>query len=67
VKLTTQPPSSAEVKECKELYLHIPNTSSWHGAYFFMGMKLGHIQGRIYEKSEGEKRVLRRIFVPVSE
>jgi hypothetical protein len=23
------PPSSAEVKECMELYLHSPNTSSW--------------------------------------
>jgi hypothetical protein len=26
------PPSSAEVKECAELYLHSPNTSSWRGA-----------------------------------
>jgi len=26
------PPSSAEVKECVELYLHSPNTSSWRGA-----------------------------------
>jgi hypothetical protein len=26
------PPSSAEVKECVELYLHSSNTSSWHGA-----------------------------------
>jgi hypothetical protein len=26
------PPSSAEVKECAELYLHFPNTSSWRGA-----------------------------------
>jgi hypothetical protein len=26
------PPSSAEVKEGVELYLHSPNTSSWHGA-----------------------------------
>jgi len=25
------PPSSAEVKECEELYLHFPNTSLWHG------------------------------------
>jgi acyl-CoA thioesterase len=24
------PPSSAEVKECVEQYLHSPNTSSWH-------------------------------------
>jgi hypothetical protein len=27
------PPSSAEVKECVELYLHSPNTSSWRGAH----------------------------------
>jgi hypothetical protein len=26
------PPPSAEVKECVELYLHFPNTSSWRGA-----------------------------------
>jgi hypothetical protein len=26
------PPSSAEVKECVELYLHFPNTPSWCGA-----------------------------------
>jgi hypothetical protein len=26
------PLSSAEVKECVELYLHAPNTSSWRGA-----------------------------------
>jgi hypothetical protein len=26
------PPPSAEVKECVELYLHSPNTPSWHGA-----------------------------------
>jgi hypothetical protein len=25
-------PPSAEVKECVELYIHSPNTSSWHGA-----------------------------------
>jgi hypothetical protein len=25
------PPSSAEVKEWVELYLHPPNTPSWHG------------------------------------
>jgi hypothetical protein len=28
------PLSSAEVKEWVELYLHSPNTSSWHGAQF---------------------------------
>jgi hypothetical protein len=26
------PPSSAEVEECVELYLHSPNTPSWRGA-----------------------------------
>jgi hypothetical protein len=26
------PPSSAEVKECVELYLHSPNTPAWRGA-----------------------------------
>jgi len=26
------PQSSAEVKECVELYLQLPNTPSWHGA-----------------------------------
>jgi hypothetical protein len=26
------PPSSAEVKEWEELYLHSPNTTSWRGA-----------------------------------
>jgi hypothetical protein len=26
------PPSSAEVKECVELYLHSPNTLPWRGA-----------------------------------
>jgi hypothetical protein len=26
------PPFSAEVKECVEIYLHYPNTSSWCGA-----------------------------------
>jgi hypothetical protein len=26
------PPSSAEVKECVELYLHLPHTPSWRGS-----------------------------------
>jgi hypothetical protein len=29
---TWPPPSSAEVKECVELYLHSPNTPPWRGA-----------------------------------
>jgi hypothetical protein len=36
------PPSSAEVKECVELYLHSPNTPSWRGA------PLGGAQGQLY-------------------
>jgi hypothetical protein len=35
------PPSSAEVKECVELYLH-PSTPSWHGA------QLKKAQGQLY-------------------
>jgi hypothetical protein len=31
-KADHSPPSSAEVKECVELYLHSPNTPSWRGA-----------------------------------
>jgi hypothetical protein len=34
------PPSSAEVKECVELYLHSPNTPSWHGAQLSTGTTL---------------------------
>jgi hypothetical protein len=36
------PPSSAEVKEWVELYLHSPTTSSWRGA------ELGGAQGQLY-------------------
>jgi hypothetical protein len=36
------PPSSAEVKECVELYLHSPNTPSWRGA------QLEGAQGQLY-------------------
>jgi hypothetical protein len=36
------PPSSAEVKEWIELYLHSPNTPSWRGA------QLGRAQGQLY-------------------
>jgi hypothetical protein len=36
------PPSSAEVKECVELYLHSPSTSPWRGAQFKKA------QGQIY-------------------
>jgi hypothetical protein len=36
------PPSSAEVKEWVELYLHSPNTPSWRGA------QLGGAQGQLY-------------------
>jgi hypothetical protein len=30
-------PPSAKVKECVELYLHSPNTSSWRGAWLSTG------------------------------
>jgi hypothetical protein len=33
-KANHSPPSSAEVKECVELYLHSSNTPSWRGAQF---------------------------------
>jgi hypothetical protein len=36
------PPSSAKVNECVELYLHSPNTPSWHGA------QLKKAQGQLY-------------------
>jgi hypothetical protein len=36
------PPSSAEVKEWVELYLHSPNAPSWRGA------QLGGAQGQLY-------------------
>jgi hypothetical protein len=35
-------PSSAEIKEWVELYLHSPNTLSWHGA------QLGEHRGNFY-------------------
>jgi hypothetical protein len=36
------PPSSAEVKECVELYVHSPNTPSWRG------IQLKKAQGQLY-------------------
>jgi hypothetical protein len=36
------PPSSAEFKECVELYPHSPNTTSWRGA------QLKKAQGQLY-------------------
>jgi len=35
-------PSSAEVKECVDVYLHYPNTPSWRGA------QLKKAQGQLY-------------------
>jgi hypothetical protein len=32
IRVPNLPPSSAEVKECVELYLHSLNTPSWRGA-----------------------------------
>jgi hypothetical protein len=34
------PPTSAEVKECMQLYLHSPNTPSWRGAELSTGPTL---------------------------
>jgi hypothetical protein len=34
------PPSTSEVKECVELYLHYPNTPSWRGASLSIGTTL---------------------------
>jgi hypothetical protein len=41
-KADQSPPSSAEVKEWVELYLHSSNTLSWRGA------QLGGAQGQLY-------------------
>jgi hypothetical protein len=37
-KADHSPPSSAEVKECVELYLYSTNTSLWRGAKFRAGI-----------------------------
>jgi hypothetical protein len=42
------PPSSAEVKEWVELYLHSPSTPSWRGA------QLGGAQGQLYLAIRGD-------------
>jgi hypothetical protein len=47
------PPSSAEVKEWVELYLHSPNVPSWRGA------RLGGTQGQLI----GNERELLRTQV----
>jgi hypothetical protein len=33
-KADHSPPSSADAKECVELYLHSPNTCSWHFTFY---------------------------------
>jgi hypothetical protein len=43
------PPSSAEVKECVELYLHSLNNPSWRGAH------LGGAQGQSDSYSKNQK------------
>jgi hypothetical protein len=45
------PPSSAQVKECVELYLHYPNTPSWRGAQ----LKKKHRDKFILQKIEAGK------------
>jgi hypothetical protein len=49
------PPSSAEVKECMELYLHSPNMPAWHDA------RLKKAQGHLYLYLTFYKKLL--IFV----
>jgi hypothetical protein len=39
------PPSSADVKEWVELYIHSPNAPSWRGA---QGGAQGHTQNIVY-------------------
>jgi hypothetical protein len=36
------PPSSAEVKEWVELYLHSPNAPSWRGGQYFYETRFSH-------------------------
>jgi hypothetical protein len=36
-------PSSVEVKECVELYLHFPNTPPWRGAWWSTGTNLPYL------------------------
>jgi hypothetical protein len=61
-------PPSAEVKECVELYLHSPNTSSWRGV-----RKQKHRDNFTFTQREEhrlkvfENRVLRRLFEPKRE
>jgi hypothetical protein len=49
------PPSSAEVKEWVELYLHFPNTPSWRG------VQLGRARGQLYVV---QKRICMRKMTP---
>jgi hypothetical protein len=46
------PPSSAEVKESVQLYLHSPNTPSWRGA------QLGGTQGHRLPGNLGKWKIL---------
>jgi hypothetical protein len=51
------PPSSAEVKEWAELYLHSPKTPSWRGAL------LGGAQGQLNFTLTPRSRVLQKVTV----
>jgi hypothetical protein len=53
-------PSSAEVKEWVELYLHSPNTPSWPGA------QLGGAQGQLYLLLSPPNAVSLREFVHIA-
>jgi hypothetical protein len=45
------PPSSAEVKECVELYFHSPNTSSCHGTWLCTGNNDRQGKSELFGKS----------------
>jgi hypothetical protein len=47
------PPSSAEIKECVELYFHSPNTPSWRGAQL---KHRDHFTFTFYFKERNEER-----------
>jgi hypothetical protein len=55
------PPSSAEVKEWVELYLHFPNTPSWRGAQ--LGGAQGQLYLYLYKSTELHMIIVNRIYI----
>jgi hypothetical protein len=54
------PPSSAEIKECVELYLHTTSTPSWRGAQ----LKEKHMEN-FYERKTSEPNDLLQFIMNV--